>query len=142
VKKQALIAVALGVAVATPLSASLPVYTEQEVTAYSEREAAGWDRFHSCLVSHVSDVSRLVEGMDEGAELIIQSLCQDEATDLINIMTQDREVFCGGGRECTEREFVQHFNSARTVVERGVKHELYRRRLRDAPQEGPWSRYQ
>ncbi|MBJ6373661.1 hypothetical protein [Sedimentitalea arenosa] len=61
------------------LASTIPAAAE-----LSQRERELWAVYHSCLDPHLPDVARHVPSLEEGADLIAESLCVDEHTELLN----------------------------------------------------------
>lgn len=53
-------------------------------TGQRERERELWTVYQACLDSHLPSVARNVQGLQEGADLLAESLCVGEFTDLLN----------------------------------------------------------
>lgn len=95
----------------------------------AERETVAWEAYYACVGDHLADVAAVVVGLEESADLLAMSLCQDEATTLLNTMVQDREGFCGS-QDCSQPSvYGRFFDSARSVVYRETRLRVYREKL-------------
>ena len=87
------------------------------ITGATAGEAEKWHALHTCTAEHVQDVARFVVSLEEGAQLIFETLCVSETTDLANHMARHREELTGALGE--------RFGSAKYVIERELRKELY-----------------
>jgi hypothetical protein len=85
------------------------------IAASAERDE--WNSFRACVELYVIDVASVVPSLEEGAALLRESLCVDEATALINAVAS---------RSMLENVAVRdRFEAATAVVERETRLWLY-----------------
>lgn len=83
----------------------------------AQAEEAEWQRYYRCVRIHVEDVASVIQSLDEGAALISEVLCMDEATAVANAMMRQRG---DGGQSVGAR-----FSSFLTVVLRETRGMVY-----------------
>ena len=87
-------------------------------------EEAEWRVLYNCSNSHISNVARVVESVDEGASLIVDVLCLNETTELINAMIVSRSQFV----RQIDNIYEVH-NSFMAVINREIRGRVYRAKL-------------
>ena len=88
-------------------------------------EEAEWKNLYGCLEKHKSDVASVVEGIDEGAGLIVEVLCVEESTEVVNAMVRARI-----GKAMEAADFGEKFTSFLYVVKREMREHIYLEKLR------------
>ncbi|WP_123642366.1 hypothetical protein [Histidinibacterium lentulum] len=91
----------------------------------SETEEEAWKSYWACVAIHEEAVAGVIQSLAEGAELILESLCSDTATNLANTMVNVRE-----GVLPDANALVKAYETYRYVVARDTRERLYYVKLR------------
>ena len=102
--------------------AALFMFSAMPASAESDVEPRLWTAYYQCLEQNVSDVALHVESLEEGANLIFSSLCNQSGTDLMNAVAR-RDIFEGDNRR-------DRFTHSRAVILRETRLRIYQARVR------------
>ena len=83
-----------------------------------------WEELFKCFDKHGSNVAAVVQSLDEGASLIVETLCQKESTNLLNTMHKERKELV------KSKGIAGAFSSLHYVIERELRGMLYKEKLR------------
>lgn len=88
-------------------------------------EEEEWNAYYDCVDRHKTDVASVIVSLDEGASLIVESLCMNESAATGNAMVRSRpNVFADNNNN-----YMATFLSFMSVINRETRQVLYREKL-------------